>query len=101
MFKISLKANLKSQFCICLIFSLLAESNCYAQPKVWNGKKASVVLTYDDALNVHLDNVIPLLDSVNLKGTFYLSGYFPGCRDRIPDWRRAAASGHELGNHTL
>ncbi|WP_421811544.1 hypothetical protein [Flagellimonas sp.] len=26
----------------------------------WQGKKAAVTLTYDDALNVHLDNVVPL-----------------------------------------
>src|SRR5258708_28924157 len=67
----------------------------------WHGKKCAVVLTYDDALNVHLDNVIPLLDSLGLKATFYLSGYFPGSRQRIADWRKAAANGHELGNHTL
>jgi peptidoglycan/xylan/chitin deacetylase (PgdA/CDA1 family) len=67
----------------------------------WNGKKCAVVLTYDDALNVHLDKVIPVLDSLQYKGTFYLSGYFPGSRERIADWRKAAAHGHELGNHTL
>ena len=67
----------------------------------WKGKNAAVVLTYDDALNVHLDNVIPGLDSLGIKGTFYLSGYFPGCRERVNDWRGAAHRGHELGNHTL
>ena len=67
----------------------------------WNGKKAAVVLTYDDALNVHLDNAIPVLDSLGLKGTFYLSAYFPGSTGRLSDWRKAAQNGHELGNHTL
>jgi peptidoglycan/xylan/chitin deacetylase (PgdA/CDA1 family) len=67
----------------------------------WNGKKCAVVLTYDDALNTHLDNVIPLLDSLGLKGTFYLSASFPGCKNRLEDWKKAAAKGHELGNHTL
>src|SRR5688572_16085584 len=67
----------------------------------WNGKKCAVVLTYDDALNVHLDNVIPALDSLNLKGTFYLTGNFPGSRDRVADWSKAAKKGHELANHTL
>ena len=41
----------------------------------WNGKSCAVVLTYDDALNVDLNNVIPALDSVGLKGTFYISDY--------------------------
>ena len=67
----------------------------------WNGKKCAVVLTYDDALNTHLDNVIPLLDSLGLKGTFYLSASFPGCKNRLEGWKKAAAKGHELGNHTL
>lgn len=68
---------------------------------VWNGKKCAVVLTYDDALTVHLDNAIPVLDSLGLKGTFYLSGYFPGFVNNIPRWKAAAANGHELANHTL
>lgn len=81
---------------------VLLSSICYGQNKnLWNGKKCAVVLTYDDALNVHLDNVIPALDSLNLKGTFYLSGYFPGCRGRLSDWSKAAKDGHELANHTL
>jgi sialate O-acetylesterase len=69
--------------------------------KPWNKKSCAVVLTYDDALNVHLDNAIPLLDSLKLKATFYLSGYFPGCRQRLADWKKTANEGHELANHTL
>jgi sialate O-acetylesterase len=91
----------KNMFLFCLV--LLSETGLFAQQSAdtWKGKKSAVVLTYDDALNVHLDKVIPLLDSVKFKGTFYLSGYFPGCRERIQDWRKAAGGGHELGNHTL
>jgi peptidoglycan/xylan/chitin deacetylase (PgdA/CDA1 family) len=69
--------------------------------KAWQGKKCAVVLTYDDALNVHLDNAIPVLDSLSFKATFYLSGAFDGCKKRLKDWRKAAETGHELGNHTL
>ncbi len=60
-----------------------------------------MVLTYDDALNVHLDQAIPELDARGLKGSFYLSAFFPGWKNRIDEWRKAAANGHELGNHTL
>jgi len=67
----------------------------------WKGKKCAVVLTYDDGLNVHVTNAIPALDSVGLKGTFYISDYFVGLRKQIPRWRKAAARGHELGNHTI
>ncbi|MCF2444011.1 polysaccharide deacetylase family protein [Dyadobacter sp. CY345] len=69
--------------------------------KPWKGKKCAVVLTYDDALNVHLDNVIPALDSLSLKGSFYLTASSDAARNRIKDWRAAATNGHELGNHTL
>jgi peptidoglycan-N-acetylglucosamine deacetylase len=67
----------------------------------WQGRNCAVVLTYDDALNVHLDKVIPALDSLGLKGTFYLSGFFPSFRARVNDWAAVARNGHELGNHTL
>ena len=40
------------------IINATAQSN---QP--WNGKKCAVVLTYDDAINEHLDNAIPVLKS--------------------------------------
>jgi len=83
----------------CLMLAPLVGSSQNELP--WNGKKCAVVLTYDDALNVHLDNVLPALDSLGFKGTFYLSGYFPGLRNRIEDWRAAGKSGHELANHSL
>jgi peptidoglycan/xylan/chitin deacetylase (PgdA/CDA1 family) len=82
-----------------LLLSLLTKTIAFSQ--TWQGKKCAVVLTYDDALHVHLDNAIPILDSLRFKGTFYLSGAFEGCKNRLKDWRNAASKGHELGNHTL
>jgi len=74
----------------------------YAQSKtVWNGKKCAVSLTYDDALNIDLDNVIPALDSVKLKGTFYLIASSKAFTDRLKEWKVIANHGHELANHTL
>jgi peptidoglycan/xylan/chitin deacetylase (PgdA/CDA1 family) len=67
----------------------------------WNGKKCAVALTYDDALNVHLDKVIPMLDAFHFRGTFYLIASAPAVANRIEEWRMAAKEGHELGNHTL
>src|SRR6478735_5782454 len=67
----------------------------------WNGKSCAVVLTYDDGLNIDLTNVIPALDSVGLKGTFFISDYFDGLKDQIFKWRKVADEGHELGNHTV
>lgn len=67
----------------------------------WNRKKCAVVLTYDDALNIDLTNVIPALNSAGLKGTFYISDYFDGLKDQLFKWRKAAGEGHELANHTI
>lgn len=82
----------------CFLLCAMAFNPALAQ---FDNKKCAVVLTYDDALNVHLDNAIPLLDSLGFKATFYLTAYFPGSRNRINDWKKAALKGHELGNHTL
>ncbi|WNL44243.1 polysaccharide deacetylase family protein [Dyella sp. BiH032] len=65
-----------------------------------DGKRAAVVLTYDDALVSQLDTAIPALDAVGLKGTFFLIGS-KIAPEQIGRWRSAAAEGHELGNHTI
>jgi peptidoglycan/xylan/chitin deacetylase (PgdA/CDA1 family) len=67
----------------------------------WNHKQCAVVLTYDDAIDQDLDNVVPALDSLGLKGTFYLIGRSPVVGKRMEEWRAAAREGHELGNHSL
>lgn len=84
-----------------LVLLISLASLTMAQNLPWKGKKCAVVLTYDDGLNVHLNNVVPALDSLGLKGTFYISDYFGGLQAQIPKWRQAAARGHELANHTI
>lgn len=80
----------------------LAHLNASAQtPTSWNGKTCAVVLTYDDGLNVDLTHAIPALDSFGLKGTFYISDNADQLNKQIPGWRKAAANGHELANHTI
>lgn len=80
---------------------LLGAGCCMAQTSdsIWHHKKCAVVLTYDDAIPQHLDNAFPLLDSLQLKATFYITAY--STKDRISDWKKLAANGYELGNHTL
>jgi len=75
--------------------------NVISQDKPWKNKKAAVVITYDDAIAQHLDNAIPVLDSLGLKATFYVTASSQACRERIDEWKKVAANGHELGNHTL
>jgi len=67
----------------------------------WNKKECAVVLTYDDAINVDLDNVFPILDSLKIRATFYLIGSSPVVHNRMEEWRKLAKEGNELGNHSL
>ncbi len=60
-----------------------------------------VSLTFDDALDVHLDTAMPILEHAGLRGTFYVNVASEGFSKRHRDWSQAAARGHELGNHTV
>jgi peptidoglycan/xylan/chitin deacetylase (PgdA/CDA1 family) len=81
---------------------LLAGLAAYAQPTInWpHSKKAVIVLTYDDGCKSQLQNVVPLLDSLHFKGTFFLIGDALDY-NTIPEWRAVAKKGHELANHTM
>ena len=76
--------------------------NGYAQfNQAWRGKKCAVVITYDDAINEHLDNALPVLDSLGLKATFYITAFSASMQTRLNDWKNLTTKGYELGNHTL
>lgn len=85
-----------------VITLLFAGTSLLAQNRpTWNGKQCAVSLTYDDAIQEHLDKAMPALDALNLRATFYLSGIFPGFTNNLDRWRAVAKTGHELGNHTM
>ena len=87
---------------IFLSILLITSQLCYSQNnQPWQGKKCAVVLTYDDAYNQHLDNAIPVLDSLRLKATFYITAFSTSMQTRMNEWKKLAVKGHELGNHTL
>lgn len=73
----------------------------FAQSLWPNQKKCAVCLTYDDALLSHIQYALPQLDRYGLKGTFYLTGSSDVLNQYLELWRKAAADGHELGNHTI
>lgn len=95
-----------------LIAALLVLSSSYAEiPSTVNtqadtftwpgGGSLAVSLSYDDALNSQLDNVIPALDKHNFKASFYVVVNSPVMNARLDEWRAAANNGHELGNHSV
>src|SRR5258708_22707558 len=91
----------KLKFHITITLLLVCTAGHAQTAKQWNNKQCAVVLTYDDAINADLDNAIPALDSLNLKGTFYLIGSSEVVNKRMAEWRLAAKHGHELGNHSM
>ena len=93
--------TLLTHFIICLC--LLTPYHAAAGDKfVWpHGEQMAVSLSYDDAIDSQLDNVIPALNNRGLRASFYLTLASPTVKTRIDEWRAAAAAGHELGNHTI
>ncbi|MGE5646812.1 MAG: polysaccharide deacetylase family protein [Acidobacteriota bacterium] len=90
---------------LCL-FSLAATA-CFAAdaPKItvarWpGGRVAAVSLTFDDGLQTHLDVAGPVLKKHGLHGTFFVNTSGGVWREHAGGWRRLAAEGNELGNHT-
>jgi peptidoglycan/xylan/chitin deacetylase (PgdA/CDA1 family) len=84
------------------LFSIIISVESSAQnSRNWNGKQAAVVITYDDAIDEHLDNAIPVLDSLKLKASFYVTAFATSTTKRLSEWKAIAKTGHELGNHTL
>lgn len=63
-----------------------------------DGKRVAVSFSFDDARNSQVDVGVPLLDRNGVKATFYVNP--PNMKDRLSAWKAAAASGHEIGNHT-
>ena len=103
-----LRHGLRALAALCALLVAMAslgkstETTGSEDPSPWpGGAEVAVVLTYDDALDSHLDIAIPQLNAHKFPGTFYLSGARPTVRMRLRDWRRAAQTGHELGNHML
>jgi peptidoglycan-N-acetylglucosamine deacetylase len=69
-------------------------------PMQWpDHKKATIVLTYDDALLSQLDSAMPQLKKAGFKATFFVTGDMDYVT--IPRWRKLAKEGFELGNHTV
>jgi peptidoglycan-N-acetylglucosamine deacetylase len=61
--------------------------------------RAAVSLSFDDARPSQVACGLAALDAHNLKATFYVT--INAMKQHLDAWKRAAATGHEIGNHTL
>jgi peptidoglycan-N-acetylglucosamine deacetylase len=63
------------------------------------GKRTALSLSFDDARPSQVDNGVPLFAKYGTKVTFYVSP--SGIPQRLDAWKKAAAAGHEIGNHSM
>jgi peptidoglycan/xylan/chitin deacetylase (PgdA/CDA1 family) len=79
-----------------------ASPECASGGFAWpEGKKAAVVLTYDDGLPSQLSNAVPALERHGLTATFFLSENFAGFAERKAEYQALHQKGFELAAHTV
>ena len=62
-------------------------------------KLAAISISFDDGRLSQVDTGLAVLDQYGVKATFLV---LPGSvEERIEGWKKAVASGHEIGNHSL
>src|SRR6266498_1260878 len=62
-------------------------------------KKAVISLTFDDARLSQVEAGTAFLDTYGCKATFFVVP--ANVELRLDGWKKAVASGHEIGNHTM
>lgn len=70
------------------------------EPIKWpDGKKVALSLSFDDARLTNVDKGTVLLDQYGVKATFFVVP--SAVKKRLEGWKKAVASGHEMGNHSV
>src|SRR5688572_7649145 len=64
-----------------------------------SGKRVAISITFDDARLSQVEGGTALLDEFNVKATFFVVP--SAVEKRLEGWKKATASGHEIGNHSL
>jgi peptidoglycan/xylan/chitin deacetylase (PgdA/CDA1 family) len=83
-----------------ILFGDVTNAQQNPPPFSWpKGKQVAISLTFDDARASQVDTGTALLDRYGVKATFYVIPSAVG--QRLEGWKKAVASGHEIGNHSL
>ena len=64
-----------------------------------DGKQVALSLSFDDARTSQIEGGAALLDRYGVKATFYVVP--PTVERRLDGWKKVAAAGHEIANHSL
>ncbi|WP_339813202.1 polysaccharide deacetylase family protein [uncultured Imperialibacter sp.] len=85
------------------LFALISPETFCQQPTKpfpWpEAKQAAISLSFDDARASQVNGGTALLDKYGVKATFYLVP--AAVKSQLSGWKKAVASGHEIGNHSL
>ena len=83
-----------------LMLQLYFSAELLSQQIVWpEGKKMALSLSFDDARESNPTLGVALLDQYDVKATFFLVP--SAVKKNLEGWKQAAASGHEMGNHSI
>ncbi|MGC3944330.1 MAG: polysaccharide deacetylase family protein [Chryseolinea sp.] len=83
-----------------LIVACLSDANAQDKTFAWpEGKQMALTLTFDDGRYSQVEGGTALLDEFGIKATFYVVP--SAVEQRLEGWKKAVASGHEIGNHSL
>lgn len=93
--------RISSLLYFCIVFLICSKiSSAQESAFIWpQGKKMAISLSFDDARASQVDTGTGLLDAYNVKATFYVQPLT--VKNRLEGWKKAAAGGHEIGNHSI
>jgi len=72
-----------------------------AASSLFDGRRGAVSLSFDDGTASQIERAIHPLNERGLRGTFYLNPRDSLMANHVDRWRDVAATGHEIGNHTI
>jgi peptidoglycan-N-acetylglucosamine deacetylase len=91
---------LRRNILILTVFTLSSIITSAQENFTWpEGKQVAVSLSFDDARESQVLVGTQLLDQYGIKATFFVNP--PAVERQLDGWKKAVASGHEIGNHSF
>jgi peptidoglycan/xylan/chitin deacetylase (PgdA/CDA1 family) len=85
---------------IVIAILLTINSGCRKDIPLGKFDHGAIAFTFDDNFIENWHQYLPLLDSLNIKATFYISHYHRYTEDQKAKLKEIAARGHEIAFHT-
>lgn len=95
-----MKISLKPLFLPLLALAATATLAGPVTTVAWNGYTGAASFGYDDGRGSQLTNLMPQLDNLGIKATFFLANNMYTFPSQKSDWIAVAKKGHEIANHS-